>query len=122
MTDLVDCSDVYVKKSGSGFRVYARRDFSPGEIIEKGIMYRVENGDWNSNPYVFTWSEDTTVWACGSGCLPFYNHSVTPNVLQKPDFVNDSVIVIALDEIKKDTELVNTYYAKKWGRSFQEFM
>lgn len=117
----VDCSGVYVKKGQHGYGVYAARDFKAGEVVELGIMTRMVNVDGNENPHLFTWSDDRTVWAAASGCIPFYNHSDTPNVIKKGDLPNDLMTIYALVDIKKDDELCNTYFSKKWRTCFQSF-
>jgi SET domain-containing protein len=117
----VDCSKVYIKKGDKGYGVYARDEISKGEIVERGLMCRLINVDGNENPHLFTWSDDKTIWAAGSGCLPFYNHSDNPNIEKKGDLKNDTMVIYALKDIKKDEELVNTYFSKKWRKCFQEF-
>lgn len=121
MDELINCSNVYVKKGVNGYGVFARKNFKAGDIVEKGIMYRLVNVNGNENPHVFTWSDDRTVWAGGSGCLPFYNHSDIPNIVKKGDLVNDLMTIIALTDIKEHEELVNTYHSKKWRECFQDF-
>ena len=121
MDEYVDCSKVYVKKGAKGYGVYARQDISKGEMVEKGLMCRLVNVDGNENPHLFTWSHDKRVWASGSGCLPFYNHSDNPNIEKKGDLLNDTMVIFALTDIKKDDELVNTYFSKKWRKCFQDF-
>lgn len=119
--DLIDCSRVYVKQSLHGYGVFARQAFKAGDTIEMGIMYRLKNVDGNENPHLFTWSDDKTVWAGGSGCLPFYNHSDQPNIVKKGDLINDRMTIFSLRDIQKDEELVNTYFSKKWRTCFQDF-
>ena len=121
MDTVVYCSGVYVKKATHGFGVFARRDFSAGDVIERGIMYRLVNVDGNENPHFFTWSDDRKGWAAGSGCLPFYNHSDIPNIVKKGDLKNDTMTIYALVDIKKDEELMNTYFSKQWRACFQDF-
>ena len=107
----VNCSKVYVEDSKYGNGVFAKQDFKKGEIIETGIMTRLVNVDGNENPHVFTWSDDRTVWASGSGCLIFYNHTAEEaNIKKIGDLKNDIMTVIALKDIKKDEELVNIFH------------
>jgi hypothetical protein len=121
MDSFVDCSNVYVKKGKYGYGAYAKKDFKKGELIEKGIMTKLVNVDGNENPHLFTWSDDRKTWASASGCLPFYNHSDTPNIQKKGDLQNDLMEIIALRDIKKDEELCNTYFSKQWRACFQDF-
>ena len=118
----VECSDVYVKTGQHGYGVYARRDFKAGEVVERGIMVRLKaDGNEQQNHNLLTWSDDRTVWATGSGCILFYNHSDTPNIVKKGDLPNDLMTIYALTDIKKDDELCNTYFSKKWRTCFQSF-
>ena len=81
MHGLVQCTKVFVATSSDkGAGAFAACDMSEGEVVERGIVRRLPaTFDGNASPYVFTWSEDRTVWAIGSGCSTFYNSSETPN-------------------------------------------
>ena len=117
----VNCSKVYVGQSQYGRGVFARKNISQGEIIETGLMMRMVNTDGNENPHLFTWSEDRKTWAAGSGCLPFYNHtSGEPNMKKHGDLVNDTMVVVALCDIKQDEELVSQYYSASWRKCFAD--
>lgn len=117
----VNCSKVYVGKSQYGNGVFARQDLVKGEIIETGLMMRMTNVDGNENPHLFTWSADRKTWAAGSGCLPFYNHtSGEPNMKKNGDLVNDTMIVVALRDIKAGEELVSQYYSASWRKCFSD--
>ena len=116
---LVNCSKVYVAKSQYGLGVFARNPIKSGEIVETGLMVRLVNVDGNENPHLFTWSDDRQVWASGSGCLPYYNHtSGEPNMKKIGDLATDSMVVIALRYIEKDEELVSQYYSASWRKCF----
>ena len=118
---MIECSNVYVKKGIHGYGVFAKIDFKPGDIIEKGIMYRLVNVDGNENPHLFTWSDDRLTWASGSGCLPYYNHtSNEPNMKKIGDLKADTMVVVALRDIEKDEELVSTYYSAGWRKCFAD--
>ena len=119
MKKYIDCDHVYVDKCTYGLGVFANKDFNKGEIIEKGLMYRLVNVDGNENPHLFTWSDDRTVWAGGSGCLPYYNHSSSPNIQKKGVLAEDRMDVVALRYIKRGEELVGTYYSSKWRECFK---
>ena len=118
---LVDCSKVYVKDAGfqKGLGAFANEDISAGDIVEVGVVRRVET-EGNKNPYLFTWSEDRTVWAFASGCATFYNTSKDPNTKMDRDFVNDVYTVRAIKDIQKDEELTHTYRSLSWRTCFQE--
>jgi SET domain-containing protein len=116
----IDCSNVYIDKCKFGYGVFARRDFKKDEIIEFGMMYRLKNVDGNENPHLFTWSDDRTVWAGASGCIPWYNHSDIPNIKKVGDLINDTMVIVALRDIKKGEELYNTYFSSKWRECFKD--
>ena len=122
MNKYIDCSKVYIDKSSlGGLGVFAKQDIKRDEIVEIGLMTPLKNVDGNENPHLFTWSDDRKTWACGSGCLPFYNHFYIPNVRKDGDLVKDTLTVYALKDIKKGDELGNSYYSKKWRKCFQLF-
>ena len=69
----VYCCHVGVRDDGfGGDCTFALKDFAEGELVERGLIRRI-NIDGNECPFIFTWSEDRTVWAFGSGCATFYN-------------------------------------------------
>ena len=122
MNTFVDCSKVHVKNGKYGYGAFAAVDCKKGEIIETGVMMRLKNVDGNENPHLFTWSDDRKVWASGSGCLPFYNHSNKPNIRKIGDLKNNLLKVVALKDIKKDDELVGTYLSRKWRECFKDLV
>ncbi len=118
---LVNCSKVYVDKSQYGYGVFAKKDLVQGEIIETGLMMRMNNVDGNENPHLFTWSDDRKTWAAGSGCLPYYNHtSGEPNMKKHGDLIGDTMVVVALRDIKAGEELVSQYYSASWRKCFSD--
>lgn len=118
---LINCSKVYVDNSPYGYGVFAKKDFTVGEIIETGLMCRMINVDGNENQHLFTWSADRKTWASGSGCLPYYNHtSGEPNMKKVGDLINDKMIVVALSNIKCGEELVSQYYSASWRKCFKD--
>ena len=119
--NFVDCDKVRVDYGKYGFGVFARQNFKEGDIIETGIMMRLTNVDGNINSHLFTWSDDRKVFAAGSGCLPFYNHSYTPNVAKVGDLANDRMKIVALRDITMGEELFNRYMSALWRTCFSEF-
>lgn len=120
---LINCSKVYVDKSKYGLGVFAKQNIKVGEIIETGLMYRLVNVDGNENPHLFTWSDDRKVWAAGSGCLPYYNHtSGEPNMKKIGDLQADTMVVVALRDIKIGEELVSQYYSANWRKCFKDLI
>jgi SET domain-containing protein len=119
----VNCSKVYIGNCKYGYGVFAKDNYKKGEILETGIMMRLNNVDGNENPHLFTWSDDRKTWAAGSGCLPFYNHATDEaNIKKIGDLKNDIMTVIALKDIKKDEELVSKYYSASWRKCFKNIL
>jgi len=116
----IDCSNVYIDKCKFGYGVFARKNFKKDEIIEFGMMYRLKNVNGHENPHLFTWSDDRTVWAGASGCIPWYNHSDTPNIKKVGNLKDDTMFIIALKDISKGEQLCNTYFSAKWRKCFIE--
>ena len=116
---LVNCDKVYVKKCANGVGVFAKNIIYTGELIETGIVRRVDT-DGHKNPYLFTWSEDRTVWAFGSGCSTFYNTSLNPNTQMIRYFDKDRFDIIALKNISKDEELTHKYKSLEWREAFSD--
>jgi len=112
---------LYMKQGENGWGVYCNNDIKSGELIERAIMYRLKNVDGNENPHLFTWSDDRTVWAGGTGFSPFYNHSNDPNIIKKGDLDNDVLEYYAGRNIKKGEELVGAYFSKRWRTCFKSF-
>jgi hypothetical protein len=122
MQNYVNCSKVYVDVCEFGYGVFANEDIKEGDIIEIGLMYIINDVDGNNNSHLFTWSDDRTIWAAGSGCLPFYNHSSIPNIKKIGDLVNNTMTIIALRDISKGEELRNTYMSSKWRKCFNNLI
>jgi SET domain-containing protein len=122
MRGLVDCSKVYVDTApNKGAGVYAARPIKAGELVEIGIVRRLpEAFNGNQSPYVFTWSEDRTVWAIGSGCSTFYNNSDDPNTKMHRNFAEDTFEIVALRDIAEGEECVHTYKSLPWRACFED--
>tara|TARA_R110002072_G_scaffold90045_1_gene201638 strand:+ start:240 stop:608 length:369 start_codon:yes stop_codon:yes gene_type:complete len=119
----ITCDQVYLGESPFGKGVFAKRNFLRGEIVETGIMTVMKNVCGVENPHLFTWSDDKKTWAAGSGFLPFYNHADEneANIKKAGNLQNNTMVIYALRDIKKDEELRNTYHSKKWRKCFQSF-
>ena len=114
----VDCSKVYVAQSNDkGDGAFAKCDIKEGDLVERGIV-RIIDIEGNNCPYVFTWSDDKTKWAIGSGCSTFYNSSCTPNTKCIRDFTHNKFEIIALRDIKQNEELTHTYKSINWRTCF----
>ena len=109
MNKYVDGSKVYIDiLKEKGYSVFAKQDIKKNELIENGIACIVETNG-NSNPYLFTWSDDKTKWAYTSGSATFYNTSLNPNCCMNKDFINNKYTIVALRDIKQDEELTHLY-------------
>lgn len=118
---MVHCAKVYVAPSKiHGLGVFARDNYPAGEVLETGLMIRMQNVDGHENPHLHTWSDDRTVWGMSTGCICFYNHSDEPNVRKIGDLVRDTLVVVALRDIARDEELCNTYMSAPWRRCFAD--
>jgi hypothetical protein len=118
----INCSAVEVKTSEicpGEDGAFALHDFKQGELIECGIVRRIPV-DGHKCQYIFTWSEDKTVWATTSGCVMFYNCSLTPNTKMIRYFDEDRFNVYALIDIKKGDELTHTYRSMAWRECFED--
>jgi hypothetical protein len=115
----VQCKNVVVRPDAhGGDGCYALRDFAKGECVEWGIVRRLPM-DGNASPFVFTWSEDRTVWACTGGAAMFYNtHPTDPNTEMIRYFDEDRFEIYALKDIKAGEELTHTYRSLKWRKCF----
>ena len=118
--NLIDCSKVYVKNTESmGLGAFINQSVKNGTLIEKGLVKRI-NTDGNKSPYLFTWSEDKTVWAFASGCATFYNTSLDPNTRFERNYMTDTFEIYAIRDIKVGEELTHKYKSLEWRECFQE--
>ena len=121
MKSWVDCSKVYVAASMGGAGAFAAGDIAKDETIEHGIVRRLPASfDGNDWPFAFTWSDDRTVWATGSGCSTYYNSSQDPNCSMHRDFEADTFEITALRDIKKGEELMHVYKSLQWRECFED--
>ncbi|KAJ1428366.1 hypothetical protein B484DRAFT_417683 [Ochromonadaceae sp. CCMP2298] len=100
----IDCSKVMVIDGA-----YAACSISRGDIVEYGIIRRLKNVDGDENPFVFSWSEDGTVWATGSGCSSFYTPSQRPNTKMVRYFDQDRFEIFAERDILIDEKLTQAF-------------
>jgi hypothetical protein len=121
MSGWVDCSKVVVNASMGGAGAFAACDIRKGEVVEFGIVRRLPPlFDGNECEYVFTWSEDRTVWAIGSGCSTYYNCSDEPNTKMHRNFEKDTFEIHALRDITKGDELTHVYKSLQWRKCFSD--
>jgi len=116
----IDCSKVVVKRAElKGDGAFAKCDIKKGETVESGIV-RIVDVDGHNSPYVFTWSEDGTRWAIGSGCSTFYNTDNNPNTRFIRYFEDMKFEIIATRNIHKGEELTHKYKSIGWRKCFQK--
>ena len=117
---LVDCSKVIVKNTNTmGLGAFINQNIKRGDLIEKGVVRRIDS-DGHKSPYLFTWSEDRTVWAFASGCATFYNTSLDPNTRFVRNYITDTFEIYAQIDIKVGEELTHKYKSLEWRECFQE--
>ena len=117
---LVDCSKVIVKNTNTmGLGAFINQNIKRGDLIEKGVVRRID-ADGHKSPYLFTWSEDRTVWAFASGCATFYNTSLDPNTRFVRNYITDTFKIYAQRDIKVGEELTYKYKSLEWRECFQE--
>ena len=116
---MIDCSKVCVKKTPQkGLSAFAKVTIQEGDLIEKGVIRRIDI-DGNQNQYLFTWSEDKSVWGFGSGCATFYNTSLEPNTHMIRNYDEDTFEIYALQDILIGEELTHKYKSLEWRKCFQ---
>ena len=117
---LVDCSKVIVKNTNTmGLGAFANQNIKRDDLIEKGVVRRIDS-DGHKSPYLFSWSEDRTVWAFASGCATFYNTSLDPNTRFIRNYIADTFEIYAQIDIKVGEELTHKYKSLEWRECFQE--
>ena len=120
--NFVDCSRVYVKPVASGGGcAFAAVPIKKGELVKRGIVRRLPV-DGNTCPYVFTWSEDRSVRATGSGCSVFYNASLDggENTEMTRFFDEDRFEIHAIRDIAQDEEVTHPYKSTMWRQCFAD--
>ena len=117
---LIDCSKVIVKNTNTmGLGAFANQNIKRDDLIERGVVRRIDT-DGHKSPYLFTWSEDRTVWAFGSGCSTFYNTSLDPNTRFERNYMADTFEIYAIRDIIVGEEFTHKYKSLGWRECFQE--
>ena len=118
--DLIDCSNIIVRQTDKkGLGAFARNKILKGELVEKGIIRRIDV-DGNTNPYLFTWSDNKDVWGFASGCATFYNTSRSPNTIVNRYYDEDRFEIYAIQDIDKNEELTHIYKSLEWRKCFSD--
>jgi hypothetical protein len=120
---LVDSSKVYVRDHDKyqGVGAYAAVPIKEGELVERGIMRRLPVSGHDSN-MLFTWAEDGSKTASGSGCAIFYNAGLkdTANCHIKRFYDEDRFEVYAMRDIEQHEELTHLYSGLEWRQCFKD--
>lgn len=124
----VDCTKVIINTSLFSTAdnifdgAFAKVDIMKDELVEKGVVRRLENFDGMNNPYVFTWSDNkpNNTWAFASGCATFYNSGLEheTNTRMIRFFDEDRFEIYANKDIKAGEELTHTYKSLEWRDIF----
>ena len=118
MNKLFASEKIYIGKSkipNAGRGVYAKKDIKKGEIIETSPIIEVPQYDMSSLKesilvtYFFYFGKNKGRLAIALGFGSIYNHSYKPNIIYKITPKEKLIDFVALDDIKKDTELTFNY-------------
>ena len=104
---------------GKGRGVVAVGDIAAGVEIERSPVIFVPDKDvWENTLYAhyyIYWKEATNQRiSLGTGMLPLYNHSVTPNVEFIRNYDAGTVSVMTLRAVKAEEELMWNYRTELW--------
>lgn len=98
-----------------GRGVFARREFSAGELIEAAPVLIIPDSQWASiEPtilyhYTFCWGDKSQHAALAMGLGSFYNHSYTPNAEYVKRLDDETIDFIALKAIRSGEEITVNY-------------
>ena len=111
--------DICIKEvTGKGRGVFAARDFSRGELVERApvITFPAKDVDLIDETaladYYYKWGNGHFALALGYGSL--YNYSATPNLSFRTDLLNKVMLYRAKKAIRKDQELTINYLCDLW--------
>jgi SET domain-containing protein len=118
MKKLFTSEKIYIKQSkilNAGRGVYARCDIKKGEIIERCPIINVPKHDMSNLKesilvtyfFYFGKNKERLLVALGFGSI--YNHTDEPNATYKIRPAERIIDFIALNDIKKDTEITVDY-------------
>jgi SET domain-containing protein len=118
MKKLFTSGKIYIKQSkilNAGRGVYARRDVKKDEIIERCPIIEVPKHDMSNLKesilvtyfFYFGKNKEQLLVALGFGSI--YNHAYKPNAMYKIKHAERVIEFIALNDIKKDTEITVDY-------------
>jgi len=111
-----------------GFGVFACEDIKAGQIVESGLMGKINGLHGDKCPYVFTWNStgkrftDGTenMWATASGNAMFYNSDNPSNARMYRFYDHSRFLMVAKTDIKAGEEIMHLYVSSSWRKCFVE--
>lgn len=107
---------LYIKNiDGKGKGVFTSKPIAEGTIIEIAPVIILPESDkkWIDQShlynYYFLWGEEGTQLAIALGYISIYNHSYTPNVAYKMNFEEETITMVAWQNIASESELCFNY-------------
>jgi SET domain-containing protein len=104
------------KSNIHGYGIFAREFIPAGELIERCPIIRIEQADFSYlskttlQKYLFDWSSPSSFAAAfvmGYGMV--YNHSYTPNAMNKKNWQESSMDHFAIKDIQIGEEITLNY-------------
>lgn len=111
-------NNTYVTTSTvSGLGVFASKDILKHFVIEecKALQLPLDFPDYTPLwDYQIRWDSLRDCVCSGNGML--YNHSETPNACMLRDYAKGQIILLAIEDIQKDTEILIKYACPVWWK------
>jgi SET domain-containing protein len=104
------------KEKGRG--VFAGKDFSKGDLIERAPIIKLPDPEWESlektalREYYFNWSADSA--AIALGYIEMVNYDENPNAATNRLQAEGQMEIVALREIRKGEEITIRYLCPPW--------
>ena len=101
------------KNRGKG--VFTSEDIKPGTVLEISPVLIMEATDrihldkTRLHDYIFEWGDGGKQVCMALGYIPIYNHAYASNCTYEMDYDNDSIKIIAVQDISKGEELFINY-------------
>lgn len=100
---------------GRGRGVFARRSFSPGDLIERAPVIVIPEKQWPKlqssvlSIYAFDWGEHDEQAAIALGYVSIYNHSYSPNAKLEEVLEEMVMEIVALRDIEPGKQITINY-------------
>ena len=104
-----------------GRGVFCASDIRVADVIEVAPVLALDKMTLESlrdtilYEYYFLWGEKQDYAALALGFGSLYNHSATPNATFMPNFEDDSLVFVALDQISAGEEITIDFHEGKPG-------